>query len=100
MDLLRAVQLIDSDKLTKQFSKHYTNFPAHPKLFITSVNKTDPPPRCELNTGIIEQALEKGEMKKLETYVLWSWLRSDNVHETKYEEYFNGDYNIRQVRHN
>eukprot|EP01051_Picozoa_sp_SAG22_P013804 SAG22_NODE_1591_length_4047_cov_653.834093_3_plen_212_part_00 len=89
--------------LTKRYAGYYNNFPAHPKLFITSVNKIKPPPMCELCTSIIEEALEKGEMKKLETYVLWTWLLSDNVlglddMPGKYEGFQGDEFNIRLIQ--
>eukprot|EP01052_Picozoa_sp_SAG31_P044528 SAG31_NODE_7799_length_1594_cov_1.967893_1_plen_212_part_00 len=91
-----------NEKRTQQYNRYYNSFPIHPKLFIESVNKVDPPCKCALNTDIVKKALESNEMKKLEVYVLWAWMRSDNVLGTKYENYETEDkklpYNIDLIR--
>ena len=67
-----------NEKRTKLYNRYYSNFPIHPKLFIENINKADPPRMCEIDTNIVQKALDNGELKKLEVYVLWAWLRSSN----------------------
>lgn len=91
-----------NESRTQLYNRHYSNFPIHPKLFIESVNKVDPPSMCKLNTDIVKKALESNEMKKLEVYVLWAWIKSNSVQGTKYEKYETHDekrpYNIDLIR--
>eukprot|EP01051_Picozoa_sp_SAG22_P011063 SAG22_NODE_1038_length_5890_cov_5.432050_2_plen_114_part_00 len=81
-----------NEKRTKLYNRYYSNFPMHPKLFIENINKDDPPCMCAIDTTIVQKALDNGELKKLEVYVLWAWLRSDNICESKYENYEDEEY--------
>lgn len=44
---------------------------------------------CRLDTGILDSAVKNGDFKKLEVYILWAWLKSDNHEGSPYEQYYN-----------
>ena len=81
-----------NEKRTKLYTRYYSNFPIHPKLFIENINKDDLPCMCEIDTNVVQKALDNGEVKKLEVYVLWAWLRSGNICESNYENYEDEEY--------
>ena len=47
-----------NEKRTKLYNRYYSNFPMHPKLFIENINKADPPCMCEIDTNIVQKALQ------------------------------------------
>ena len=76
-------------KLLKKASECYDSLPQHPMLFIDNLMKDEPPTSCRLDTGILDSAVKNGDFKKLEVYILWAWLKSDNHEGSPYEQYYN-----------